>query len=116
MQISASPSDNVQFIHVSGLPNGRYALRVMRQTDFGPELENYGLAWWAHGDVVRGDMNGDNQVNGYDLDPCMLAYFEPETYALRFPGIDPRVSGDTNYDGAFDFFDLDSFVSLGLGE
>lgn len=116
VQISASPADNVQYIHRDDLAPGVYALRVVRQTDFDPVLEAFGLAWWSEGSIVRGDMNGDGQLNGFDLDPLLLAFFEPEEYVQQFPGINPQINGDTNFDGVFDFFDLDSFVALLIGQ
>lgn len=59
--------------------------------------------------AVVGDMNGDDVVNGGDIDPFLLALGDPDAYAEQFPGLNPETRGDVNCDGAFNGADLTPF-------
>lgn len=113
VQRSASLVDNVQHIHVEHLAPRNYILRIVHAG--GDAAERFGLAWWSEGATLRGDMDGDGVVTAFDLDPLLLALFDRASYLAAFPQVDPDISGDTNYDGRLDFFDLDSFVALLIG-
>ncbi len=56
-----------------------------------------------------GDANCDGTVDFFDIDPFLLALFDPAAYALQFPGCDLTQS-DVNGDGGVDFFDIDAFL------
>ncbi|MBU0640529.1 MAG: S8 family serine peptidase [Planctomycetes bacterium] len=59
----------------------------------------------------RGDLNCDGVVDGFDIDPFILALNGQEGYLLAYPGCDFE-RGDTNSDGAVNGFDIDSFIVL----
>lgn len=59
---------------------------------------------------ILGDMNGDGVLNAFDIEPFLLALFDPDEYAIQFPGIDGVAVGDMNGDGALDSFDIEAFT------
>jgi len=61
---------------------------------------------------VVGDLNGDDAINNFDIDPFVLALSDPVAYRLKYPNINPDVIGDINCDGQLDNFDIDPFVKL----
>ncbi|MCG3126640.1 MAG: hypothetical protein CHACPFDD_01491 [Phycisphaerae bacterium] len=64
----------------------------------------------AAGDIV-GDMNCDGAVDGFDVDPFVLAMINPVEYANQYPACD-ITHGDVNGDGSINGFDVDGFVDL----
>ncbi|MCG3127090.1 MAG: hypothetical protein CHACPFDD_01948 [Phycisphaerae bacterium] len=56
-----------------------------------------------------GDLNCDGSINGFDIEPFVLAISDPITYAEEFPDCDLTL-GDMNDDGSVNGFDIDSFV------
>lgn len=65
--------------------------------------------------VVLGDMNGDGDLNNFDIDPFVLALVDPDGYATAFPGLDRLRLGDIDGDGDLNNFDIDPFVNLLIG-
>ena len=61
-----------------------------------------------------GDLNCDDAVNVFDIDPFVLALVDPSGYAAQHPDCDVLLA-DTNYDGAVNVFDIDPFVTLLTG-
>jgi hypothetical protein len=61
-----------------------------------------------------GDVNCDGDVNGYDIDPFVLALTDPGAYAAAFPGCDIN-NADINDDGAINGYDIDPFVAVLTG-
>ena len=59
----------------------------------------------------RGDMNCDLAIDAFDIEPFILAVFEPWNYELLYPNCDIRL-GDINGDGTTNAFDIDPFVEL----
>ncbi len=59
--------------------------------------------------VVRGDANCDGNVDFFDIDPFLLALFDPVGYQAAFPGC-PLANSDCNSDNNVDFFDIDAFL------
>jgi hypothetical protein len=58
-----------------------------------------------------GDMNCDGALNGYDIDPFVLALTDPPGYEQAFPNC--TISrGDINGDGSINGYDIDPFVTL----
>ncbi len=55
-----------------------------------------------------GDVNCDGAVDFFDIDPFLLALFDPAAYAALYPGCN---NGDVNGDGGVDFFDIDPFLT-----
>ncbi len=64
---------------------------------------------------VLGDANGDGAVDFGDIDPFLLALFDPEGYALLYPGIDPNVVLDFDGDNNLSFGDIDGFLAALFG-
>ena len=58
-----------------------------------------------------GDMNCDGTVNAFDIEPFLLALFDPDEYRLRYPNCNIN-RADINGDGAIDAFDIEPFVGL----
>jgi hypothetical protein len=64
--------------------------------------------------ALPGDVNCDGTINGYDIDPFVLALTDPTGYAISHPscGI---LSADANGDGLVNGYDIDPFVVLLTG-
>jgi hypothetical protein len=61
-----------------------------------------------------GDVNCDGAVNGYDIDPFVLALTNPDGYRAAYP--DCFISNaDANRDGLVNGYDIDPFVLLLTG-
>jgi len=58
---------------------------------------------------VLGDLNCNGLVDGFDIQPFVLALTNPSEYAQQYPGCDP-LQGDCNCSGALDGFDIQPFV------
>ncbi len=56
-----------------------------------------------------GDANCSGAVDFFDIDPFLLALFDPPAYAAAFPNCGPA-NTDVNGDGSLDFFDIDPFL------
>jgi hypothetical protein len=59
----------------------------------------------------EGDLNCDNAVNEYDIDPFVLALVAPASYEAVYPEC-PILRADCNGDGAVNAFDIDPFIEL----
>lgn len=60
--------------------------------------------------AITADMNYDGLVNFFDIDPFVLALFDPAAYQSQF-GYSELYAGDINRDGVLNFFDIDPFVA-----
>ncbi len=58
----------------------------------------------------RADLNCDGSIDFFDIDPFLLALFDPAGYAAAFPACD-ILTGDIDGDGMVNFFDIDGFLS-----
>jgi hypothetical protein len=58
-----------------------------------------------------GDLNCDWSIDFFDIDPFLLALFEPATYPLVYPACDITLA-DVNEDGFIDYFDVDPFLGV----
>jgi photosystem II stability/assembly factor-like uncharacterized protein len=65
--------------------------------------------------AIAGDLNCDGAVNGYDIDPFVLALTDPEAYAAQLPDCDYMLA-DVNGDGAVNGYDIDPFVGVLTGQ
>jgi hypothetical protein len=61
--------------------------------------------------LPRGDLNCDCSVDTFDIEPFLLALFDPEQYARTYPECDLK-RADINQDGAVDAFDIEPFLEL----
>ena len=59
--------------------------------------------------AAPGDANCDGAMDFFDIDPFVLALFDPLTYRQQHPACSQTVT-DVNADGRVDFFDIDPFV------
>lgn len=66
--------------------------------------------------VLLGDMNGDGELDKFDVDEFVAALIDPAGYEQRYPDLDRIRRGDTNGDGVFDALDVESFVDLLLND
>ncbi|MCH7873399.1 MAG: hypothetical protein IID33_17010, partial [Planctomycetes bacterium] len=58
-----------------------------------------------------GDMNFDGEIDALDIEPYLLALFEPDEYLIRFPNCDIN-NADINRDGSIDALDIEPFLNL----
>ena len=61
--------------------------------------------------VILGDMNGDGEVNNFDIAGFALALLDRPAYNLMFPAIDADEAGDFTGDGLTNNFDIAGFAS-----
>ncbi len=61
------------------------------------------------------DADCDGSVVLADIDPFLLAIFDPAAYAGGHPAC-PRAAADVNLDGRVDLFDIDAFVACLIDE
>ena len=50
-------------------------------------------------------------MNAGDIEPFLVALFEPESYAAKYPNCDINL-GDINGDGSIDALDIEPFIGL----
>ena len=62
----------------------------------------------------RGDLNCDGEINAFDIEPFLVALFDPDDYAIQYPDCNIN-NADTNGDGSIDAFDIESFLELLFG-
>ncbi len=63
------------------------------------------------GSFEVGDLNCDGAVDALDIEPFLIALFEPGEYGIRFPDCDINLA-DINGDGAIDALDIEGFLEL----
>ena len=61
-----------------------------------------------------GDLNCDGSIDAFDIEPFILALFEPATYEVLFPDCDITL-GDLNRDGEVNAFDIEPFLDVLFG-
>jgi hypothetical protein len=62
-----------------------------------------------------GDLNCDGDVNGFDIDPFVLALTNATNYHLAYPNCDRNLA-DCDHDGLVNGFDIDPFIQLIIGK
>ncbi len=63
------------------------------------------------GSFAFGDLNCDGAIDALDIEPFLVALFEPGEYPGRFPTCDIEL-GDINADGAVNALDIEGFLNL----
>ena len=58
-----------------------------------------------------GDLNCDCIVNAFDIEPFILALFDPKGYKTAYPNCDVTLA-DVNADGTINAFDIEPFIEL----
>jgi WD40 repeat protein len=62
----------------------------------------------------KGDMNCDDAVDFFDIDPFVMALFDPAAYAATQPGCDVS-NADLDENNQVNFFDIDPFLAALFG-
>lgn len=65
---------------------------------------------WVAEFALLGDMNDDDALDKYDVDPLILAISDLRAYERLFPGVGRAARGDLNGDGSLDERDIEPFV------
>jgi hypothetical protein len=63
---------------------------------------------------LRGDLNCDGVVNGYDIDPFVVALTDEAAYHEQYPCCNYG-NADCNFDGEVNGYDIDAFVTILTG-
>jgi predicted outer membrane repeat protein len=71
-------------------------------------------AWNVDCTYVPGDLNCDGNVNGYDIDPFVLALTDRDGYYMAHPDC-YHMNADCNQDGTVNGYDIDPFVQILTG-
>ena len=58
-----------------------------------------------------GDLNCDDRVDASDIEPFLMALFDPERYRAEFPNCQ-LLNGDTDDNGRVDAADIEGFLQL----
>ncbi|MCH7872808.1 MAG: DUF1028 domain-containing protein [Planctomycetes bacterium] len=110
---------------VMDLGNGQYSVQLTAGTTAGLDVLRVTVEH-ANRSVIlipllelriaeRGDMNADGSIDANDIEPFILALFDPDEYERRFPDI-PRVAiGDMNLDGELNSADIEGFIEALFG-
>ena len=61
--------------------------------------------------IVRGDVNCDCAFDALDIEPFLVALFDPENYLVLYPGCE-IARADINNDGEIDALDIEPFIEL----
>ncbi len=64
--------------------------------------------------ALPGDINCDQWVNALDIEPFILALFDPDEYEARWPHCD-LMRADLNGDGSVNAFDIEPLLNLLFG-
>ena len=103
---------------------GQFTLSgTLGQPDAGPAMTGgsfvlVGGFWTAAAETpcpgARGDANCDGAVDFFDIDPFLMALFDPPAYAAAFCG-GSICAADADCSGIIDFFDIDPFLACLFG-
>jgi len=67
------------------------------------------------GNFFFGDMDGDGDVDNFDIQPFELALTDKDRYLAKYPSLDYSRRGDIDHDGDLDNFDIQAFEALLTG-
>ncbi len=90
--------------------------------NFDGHINNLGEVAWVAGTPPRmdirylrrsrpGDVNCDGNVDGFDIEPFILALTDIEGYTSMYPSCDPLLA-DVNGDQTVDAFDIEPFITI----
>ena len=60
---------------------------------------------------LPGDLNCDGVIDALDIEPFLVALFDPESYPTQYPDCDIN-NADINGDGSIDALDIEGFLGL----
>jgi hypothetical protein len=75
-----------------------------------PPLRGWGAGLAVYDPPVPGDLNCDKLVSFFDIDPFLLALFDPPAYEAQFSFCRHDLA-DLNADGSVNFLDIDGFIA-----
>ena len=58
-----------------------------------------------------GDLNCDREINAFDIEPFLVALFDPAEYVVEYPDCE-ILQADLNADGTVNAFDIEPFLDL----
>ncbi|MCH7872282.1 MAG: hypothetical protein IID33_11335 [Planctomycetes bacterium] len=76
-----------------------------------PQFHSTGGAAWIPDPYMPGDLNCDGTINALDIEPFLVALFEPENYPAAYPDCDINL-GDLNGDGLINALDIEPFLGV----
>lgn len=88
-----------QYLRAMSVIGGKNVAQGFRHDADGNLAEEY----------VTADMNCDEHLDFFDIDPFILAVMDPTEWQAQFPGCN-ILNGDLNGDGLVNFFDIDGFL------
>ena len=78
----------------------------------GSQRTNHGAGYvFPCKDFAPGDLNCDGEINAFDIEPFLLALFDPDRYPMQYPDCDLSLA-DVNADGSINAFDIEPFLGL----
>jgi len=86
-------------------------MRVWGGADLGGRVD---MGADEYGSFAYGDLNCDGTVDGFDIQPFVLALTNPAGYGKAYPQCRAKLA-DVNFDGQVDGFDIQPFVRLLTG-
>lgn len=112
-------NDGLGLIGSSFAPNGSYtAGRLWVNLPAPPRPTSNGEADFGFRTFVDdsppgrlGDLNCDGSIDALDIEPFLVALFEPENYPQRFPDCDINLA-DINGDGEINALDIEPFLGV----
>ncbi len=78
---------------------------------FTPRVWNGTIHYEVLSDYAAGDLNCDGDINALDIEPFLVALFDPTGYPIQYPDCDINL-GDINGDGYVDALDIEPFLEL----
>lgn len=66
------------------------------------------------GSFVYGDVNCDGAVNAFDIEPFLIALFQPDDDPISYPECDIALA-DLNCEQAVNAFDIEPFLEVLFG-
>ena len=80
-------------------------------SDGDPRIWNARIDMGADEFRPLGDLNCDGAIDGLDIEPFLLALFDPDAYESRYPDCEITLA-DLNRDHAVDAFDIEPFLAV----
>ena len=90
------------------------ARRVLHTFPRGNDRTFGGLGIAVYVPPTPGDIDCDQWVNAFDIEPFILALFDPQAYQARWPHCD-LMRADLNGDGSVNAFDIEPFLDVLFG-
>ena len=100
---------NCYFLWFSSGENGKGYSWLSTNGAGDPDVFDLSVCVTGQKTKEMGDLNCDDVVNLFDIDPYVLALTNPAGYNAAFPNCD-RYLADMNLDGVVNNFDIDPFV------